>query len=139
MVNQRAAELTERGIGSLDDPSAFVAAQFAAIFVAPSFVVAPIGRDQLDAAFLQTFPQWVLIIGSGGNHPLRLLLGTTFGARDLDFGECGFRKTSFSRRGTLQPTSQRKTLTVDQNWGRSPAAGLRRWGGVPSTSRPCHA
>ena len=113
MANQQAAELTEPGIGSLDDPSAFVAAQFAAIFVAPLFVVTPIGRDQLDAAFLQTFPQRVRIIGSVGNHPLRLLLGTAFGARDVDFGECGFRKTSFSRRGTLQPNSQRKILTVD--------------------------
>src|ERR1019366_6853095 len=105
------------GIGSLDDPPAFVAALFAAIFVAPLFVVAPIGRDQLDDAFLQTLPQRVRIIGSVGNHPLRLLLGTAFEARDADFGECGFRKTSFSRRCTLQPNSQRKTLTVDQYRG----------------------
>jgi hypothetical protein len=125
MANQQAAELTEPGIGSLDDPSAFVAVQFAAIFVAPLFVVAPIGRDQLDAAFLQTFPQRVRIIGSVGNHPLRLLLGTAFGARDVDFGECGFRKTSFSRRGTLQPNSQRKTLTVDQYHPRRALATLR--------------
>src|ERR1019366_8043792 len=113
MANQQAAELTEAGIGSLDDPPAFVAALFAAIFVAPLFVVAPIGRDQLDDAFLQTLPQRVRIIGSVGNHPLRLLLGTAFGARDVDFGECGFRQASFSRRGTLQPNSQRKILSVD--------------------------
>jgi hypothetical protein len=33
---------------------------------------------------------------------------------DADFGECGFHKRSFSRRGTFKPNSQRKTLTVDQ-------------------------
>src|SRR5271165_4291486 len=31
-----------------------------------------------------------------------------------DFGERGFRKRNFCRRGTFQPNSQRKTLTVDQ-------------------------
>ena len=34
--------------------------------------------------------------------------------RDTDFSECGFRQTSFSCRGSFQPNSQRKTLTVDQ-------------------------
>ena len=114
MANQQAAELTEAGIGSLDDPVVFVAAQFAAIFLAQLFAVAPIGRDQLDAAFLQTFPQRVRIIDSVGHPRLRLLLGTAFGARAKDFGERGFRKASFSWVGTLQPNSQRKTLTVDQ-------------------------
>ncbi len=33
---------------------------------------------------------------------------------DLDFGERGFPKRNFSRRGTFEPSSQRKTATVDQ-------------------------
>lgn len=45
---------------------------------------------------------------------LRLLPRPAFGSGDADFGECGFRKRSFSRRGTFKPNSQRKTLTVDQ-------------------------
>jgi hypothetical protein len=114
MANQQASELPEPGIGSLDDPSAFVAAQLAAILVAPEFVVASVGHDQIDASFLQPFAQWVRVVGAICNHPLRLLPRTAFGSRDADFIERGFRKTSFCRRGSFKPNSQRKTLTVDQ-------------------------
>ena len=49
-----------------------------------------------------------------GDHALGLLPRAAFRARDADFGERGFRKRSFCRRGTFKPNSQRKTLTVDQ-------------------------
>jgi len=114
MADQQAAELTEPCVGAFDDPAAFVAPEFAVILVAPLLVVAAIGHDQLDAPPLQPFAQRVGVVGTVGDYPFRLLPRTAFGARDADFGERGFRKRSFSRRGTFQPNSQRKTLTVDQ-------------------------
>ena len=114
MTDQQAAELTEPGIGPLDDPATFVTSEFATIFVAPLFVIAAVRNDQIYAAFFQPFAQRVGVVGAVGNHPFRLLPWTTLGTRDADFCERGFRKRSFSRRGTFQPNSQRKTLTVDQ-------------------------
>ena len=49
-----------------------------------------------------------------GDDALRLLPRAAFRARHADFGERGLRKLNFSRGGTFQPNSQRKTLTVDQ-------------------------
>jgi hypothetical protein len=95
----------------------------APIFVAPLLIVLPVRRDQLDAAFLQSLAQRVRIVGGVGKYPFRLLSRPTFGRRNRDFLERGFRKRNFVRRGTFQPNSQRKTLTVDQ----------------PSTSSPCRA
>ncbi len=114
MANQKSAELPKPGVGAFDDPAAFVSSQLAAIFIAPMLVVATVGHDQIDTPFLQPLAQRVGVVGSVGNHPRRLLPRTTFGTRDTDFCERGFRKRSFSRRGTLQPNSQRKTPTVDQ-------------------------
>ena len=114
MAYQQAAELAKPCIGSFDDPPSLIAAQFAPVFVTPMLVVPPIRRNQLDAPLLQPLPQWVRVVGPVGDHSFGLLPRTAFGPRDADFGECGFRKRSFSRRGTFKPNSQRKTLTVDQ-------------------------
>lgn len=111
MASRQLAELTEPGIRSLDDSAAFETAQLAAIFLAPLFAVPPIGRDQLNAAFIQTFPQRVRIIDSVGHPRLRILLGTAFGIRDADCGASAFRKTTFSLTFTLRPNHQPKTLT----------------------------
>ena len=61
MTNEQSSELAEPGVGSFNDPAAFVAAQLAAIFIAPVPAVASVGHDQLDAAFLQPLAQWVLL------------------------------------------------------------------------------
>ena len=114
MPNQQAAKLTKPRIRSLYNPAAQVAPQLASIFKAPCLVVLPIRRDQLDAATLQSFPQRVGVVSAVGNYALGLLPGATLWPRNADFRERGFRKRSFSRRGTFQPNSQRKTLTVDQ-------------------------
>ena len=114
MANQKSAELTEPGVGAFDDPAAFVSSQLAAIFIAPVLVVAPVRHNQIDTTLLQSFAQRVGVVGAVGNHPFRLLPRTAFGARDTDRLKRGFRKRSFSRRGTFKPNSQRKTPTVDQ-------------------------
>ena len=114
MSYQEPSELAEPCVGSFDDPAALVSAQFPPVFVAPLLVVLPVRGDQFDAALFQTFAQWVRVIGAICDHPFRLLPRAAFGSGDADFFERGFRKRSFSRRGTFKPNSQRKTLTVDQ-------------------------
>ena len=54
------------------------------------------------------------IVATVGYDALRLLPRLASRPGDADFAECGFRKRSFSRRGTFKPNSQQKTLTVDQ-------------------------
>ncbi len=114
MANQQSAELTEPCVGSLHDPAAKIPPQFASIFVAPQLVVLPVGRNQFDATLLQTLTQRIRIICAVGDYALGLLSRPSSRTRHADFGERGFRKRSFSRRGTFEPYSQRKTLTVDQ-------------------------
>src|SRR5450755_770608 len=114
MTNQQPTELSQPGVGALHDPAAFVTSQLASIFVAPFLVVLPVGRNQFNASFLQSPSQRVGVVGAIGNHALGLLSRTAFSPRNADFGERGFRKRNFCRRGTFQPNSQRKTLTVDQ-------------------------
>ena len=124
MTHQQSAELAQPGVGAFDDPTPPVAAQFAPIFVAPAPIVLPVRRDQLDAAFLQSFTQRIGIVGGVGNHPFRLLPGTALAPRNRNFGERGLRKCNFVRSGTFQPNSQRKTLTVDQYHPLRPLAPL---------------
>jgi hypothetical protein len=114
MTNQQAAELAEPGVGSLHDPAAFIAPQFASILVSPAPVASPIRRNQLDAALAKPLAQRIGIIPAVGDHAPGLLARTALRPGDTDFVERGFRKRNFCRRGTFQPNSQRKTLTVDQ-------------------------
>lgn len=114
MTNQQSAELAEPGIGSLHDPAPFIAAHFASIFVASSLVVLPIRCQQLNGPLLQSFAQRVRVIAGVGDNPRRFLPRPASRAWDTDFRQRGFRKRNFCRRGTFQPNSQRKTLTVDQ-------------------------
>jgi hypothetical protein len=114
MANQESAELTEPGVGTFDDPASFVTPEFSAVLVAPELAVLAIGNDEVDAALGQPFAQRIGVVGAIGDHTFRPLPRPAFGTRDFDFGERGFRKRNFSRRGTFEPNSQRKTATVDQ-------------------------
>ena len=114
MTNQQPAKLTEPGVGSLHDPTPFVAPQFASIFIPPFSTVSPVRCNQFDAALPQPFPQGVGVVSTVRDYALWFLPGAALAPRDSDFRECGFRKLNFCRRGTFQPNSQRKTLTVDQ-------------------------
>ncbi len=114
MTNQQAAELAQPGVGSLDNPAAHITPQFSSIFVAPLPAVLAVGSNQFYASLLQALAQRVGVVAAVGNHALGLLPRAAFGLRDADFRQRGFRKRNFCRRGTFQPNSQRKTLTVDQ-------------------------
>jgi hypothetical protein len=114
MTNQQSAELSEPGVGALDDPTPLVTSQLSAIFEPPLFVVPPIRRNQFDTSPLPSLSQRIGIVAAIGNHPFRVLPRPTRGPRDADFGMRGVRKRNFCRRGTFQPNSQRNTLTVSQ-------------------------
>ncbi len=114
MTHQESAELAEPGVGSFDDPAAFVASELSAVFVAPVPTVLAIRHDEVDTALCEPFAQRIGVVGAVGDYAFGLLPRATSGSRDLDFGERGFRKRNFSRRGTFEPNSQWKTLAVDQ-------------------------
>lgn len=114
MANQQSAELTKPCVGRLYDPTALVSPEFPSIFVAPCFVVPPIVHDEIDAVFLESLPQRIGIVSAIGDYPLRLLPREAFWSRHTDLVERGFCRRSSFRRGAFEPSSQRKTLTVDQ-------------------------
>jgi len=124
VTNQQSAELPEPCIGSLHDPSALVAAKLSAIFIAPQFVILPVRRDQFDTPLLESLAQWIGVVAAVGYDALRLLPRTTARTGDADFGDCGLRKINFTRGGTFQPNSHRKTFTVDQYHPLRPLAPL---------------
>ena len=114
MANQQSAELTQPCIGAFDDPATLVASELSAVFVFSLLVVFAVRDDEVDAALLESLSQRIGVVGAVCDHPFRLRSRPAFGTGDFDFGERGFRKRNFSRRGTFQPNSQRKTATVDQ-------------------------
>ncbi len=114
MANQQSTELTEPCVCPLHDPAAKITPQFASIFEAPQLAILPVRHDQLDAPFPKSLTQRVGVVCPVCDHALGLLPRPSFWARHADFSERGLRKCSFSRRGTFEPNSQRKTLTVDQ-------------------------
>ena len=109
MADEQSPELPEPCVGSFDDPASFVVPELAPVFVAPVFAVFSVGHDEVDAALLPSFSQRVGVVGAVGDHAFRLRSQAAFASGDFDFG-----KRSFSRRGTFQPNSERKTATVDQ-------------------------
>jgi hypothetical protein len=114
MANQQSAELTQPCIGAFDDPATLVASELSAVFVFSLLVVFAVRDDKVDASLLESLSQRIGVVGAVCDHPFRLRSRPAFGARDFDFGERGFRKRNFCRRGTFKPNSQRKTATVDQ-------------------------
>jgi hypothetical protein len=114
MSNEESTELTEPRVGPFDDPTSLVTSEFPSVFIAAEFAVLAIWNDEVDAALAESLSQRIGVVGAVGDYAFRLLPGTALGARDFDFCERGFRKRNFSRRGTFQPNSQRKTATVDQ-------------------------
>ncbi len=114
MANKESTELTEPCVGSFDDQSTLISSEFSSVLVTPELAVLAVWNDEVDAAFLEPLAQRIGVVSAVGDHAFRFLPGTAFGARDLNLSERGFRKRNFSRRGTFEPNSQRKTATVDQ-------------------------
>ena len=124
MTNQQPAELSQPCRSPLHLPAALVSPELAPILVPPVLVVLAIRHNQVDAAAAQALAQGIGIVATIGNHAFRFLPWAALRAQDPDLGERGFRKRNFTRRGTLQPNSQRKTFTVDQYHPLRPLAPL---------------
>jgi hypothetical protein len=124
MANNQPAELSEPCVCAFDDPASLVAPELPAIFVLSVLVVVAVRDDEVDASLGQPLPQRIGVVSAVGDHAFGLLPRPAFGTRDFDFGERGFRKRNFSRRGTFKPNSQRKTATVDQYHPLRPLATL---------------
>ena len=105
MANQQPAELAEPCVGAFDDPASLIAPELPAVFVFSLLVVVSVRDDEVDAALGQPLPERVGVVGAVGDHALGLLPRPAFGTWDFDFGERGFRKRNFSRRGTFEPNS----------------------------------
>ena len=87
VTNQQSAELPVPRIGSFHDPSALVAAELAAIFIASQFVVLPVRRDQFDASLLESLAQWIGVAAAVRYDAFRLLPRPPARPGDADFGE----------------------------------------------------
>jgi hypothetical protein len=124
MTNQQSAELSQPGVGALDDPASSVPSEFPSVLMLSLLVVFAVRDDEVNATLLESLAQWIGVVRAVGDHTLRFRSRSTFGAWDLDFGERGFRKRNFCRRGTFKPNSQRKTPTVDQYHPLRPLAAL---------------
>jgi hypothetical protein len=113
LANRESAELAEPSVGAPDEPSALAPTELSAVLIMTVFAVLAVRNDEIDDSVGQTLPQRVGVAGAGGDHALRLLLRPAFGTGEFDFGERGFDRRNFCRRGTFQPNTQRKTLTVN--------------------------
>jgi len=73
----------------------------------------PASRLPKDTSLLESLAQWIGVVAAIGYDALRLLPRTATPPGDADLGDCGLRKINFTRGGTFQPNSRRKTFTVD--------------------------
>jgi len=96
MTHEESAELAEPGVGSFDDPAAFVASELSAVLVAPVLAVLAIRDDEVDTALCEPLAQRIGVVGAVRDYAFGLLPRTAFGARDFDFGERRLRKRNFS-------------------------------------------
>jgi len=84
----------------------------------------PASRLPKDTSLLESLAQWIGVVAAIGYDALRLLPRTATPPGDADLGDCGLRKIHFTRGGTFQPNSRRKTFTVDQYHPLRPLATL---------------
>ena len=124
MTHKQAAKLAQPSIGSFHNPPAFVAAELPSIFIFPPFIVFPIRSNQFNASLFEPLSQRIRVVAAVCDNALRLLPRATYRSGYADFGDCGLRKFNFTRAGTFQPNSHRKTLTVDQYHPLRPLAAL---------------
>jgi len=79
MTHQESAELAEPGVGSFDDPAAFVASELSAVFVAPVPTVLAIRHDEVDTALCEPFAQRIGVVGAVGDYAFGLCRGRPLG------------------------------------------------------------
>jgi hypothetical protein len=122
-----AAEVLQPSVSALDFPAAFVSAEFAPIFIAPLFVVAAVGHDQLGAAPFQLFAQWVGVIAAVCDHAAQAgTRASTACARHFYGCQRAFRKPVFGNLRGRKLRSDRYAAAVDHHHALRtfPATGL---------------
>ena len=130
VTNQQSSKLPEPSISSFHDPSALVAAQLSAIFIAPQFVVLPIRRNQFDTSVLESLAQWVGVVAAVGYDALRLLPRTAARPGNSSYNPV----TSSPVTQTVSPITP--TLTVSSSLNPSPlGAGVTSRQPSPMDSR----
>lgn len=97
MANEESAELSEPCVSSFDDPAAFVPPQFAAVLVVSVFAGDAVGDDEVDAAFLPSYPQRAGVLTMIRNPRSGLLSRPAFLPGNADFGERDVRDKVCSR------------------------------------------
>jgi hypothetical protein len=113
MSNEESSELTEPCVGAFDDPASFVVPGLAAILVLFQLVVFAVENNQFDAA-LATPRATAWSRRRGRQSPATFFVSGDLWAVEVDFGERGFHKRNFCRRGTFQQNPQWKTAAVSQ-------------------------
>ncbi len=109
----QAFETAEPGKGALDNPSVGVS-DFDAEVLIFFLTIFSVWGKQSYPTLLESFPEWITIIGLVCNYPLWAGPGTTNGcSRNLDVLQGFFSEIYFRRRGRVDMASQRYTLAID--------------------------
>ncbi len=112
MSQQESSELSKPGAGSFDDPTALEAPPLPFALVTVLSAVLSVQSGQLDGAPFQHLTKRIRAVGAISDDPSRLSPRVAFGAGDADRSARSLRKSNFSQKGTFQPSTQRKTLTI---------------------------
>jgi hypothetical protein len=108
------AEVVQPRVGAFNNPAPAVAAQATAILI-PVLAILQMRDDQVDAAPLETLPEFPAVICAIRHDALRLLFRSARSrARDRYLGERGFREVALGEIGRRKVHSERNTLAVDQ-------------------------
>ncbi len=110
MADEQCAELAQPGVGMPNAPSPPAVSQFATIFMLSAPDRAQSVQYVASSASRAVGPSH----RRGWRSPASASSADAPGARDPNFGECGFHNFDLFRRGAFQPSFQWKTMSVDQ-------------------------
>jgi hypothetical protein len=133
----QAPEVAEPADRAFDYPASSVPAQRSAILRGRTNAILLVRTDQFDPPTPQTSTQRIAVVGSVGNHPLRLLARAprVMPPAYADRRERRLREPDFRRGCRTKVVSQRNTLAVDHHHPLRPLAPL----GFPDSAAPFFA
>jgi len=106
MSNQNAAEVLQPRIGSFDDPTTFVSAQFSTILICRPGVVGTFRNNGIDMPMTQKRTHRIRVVASIADQPLGRPAAYGFQRR--------FQQLHFRGRRRVQVKSDRSTLAINQ-------------------------
>jgi hypothetical protein len=111
-----AAEVLQPCVGAFDFPAAFVASEFASIFIASLSIVAAVGHDQVGATLFEPLAQWVGVIATIRNHAAQAGTRASTACPGHVYGcERAFRKLVFGDLRGRKLRSDRNAAAVDHH------------------------